>query len=95
MVQYDYRVITEKEIYKYTTTEGGEYTGADYSVFIEVRGDSVKSTVTITTDFAGVWQELNPISGNMDKGNQKLYSNGRIEKKIFDKLEKELLNSGL
>lgn len=90
MVQYDYHEITVDDMYKYTTTEGGEYVVARRSIFIEVKGDSVQSKIIVSTDYEGLWQGLDPVWGTIETGFQKLYSNGRFEKEFFAKLENEL-----
>ena len=90
MVQYDYREVTVDDMYKYTTTEGGDYVGARFNVFIELKEDGKNNLVTIHTNYEGLWKEYDPIWGAVTTGFQKLYSNGRFEKEFFDELEKEI-----
>ncbi len=88
--QYEYRELTVDEMYKYTTTEGGDYVAAREGVYMELTGDSLRTTLTIDTDFEGLWKELDPIWGTYKTGYQKLYSKGLLEKEILDELDKEL-----
>ena len=90
MVQYDYREITVDDMYKYTTTDGGDYVAARYNVFIEIEEDGNNTLLTIHTNYEGLWKEYDPIWGTVSTGFQKLYSNGRFEKEFFDELEKEI-----
>ena len=89
MVQYDFEEIPADSIFKYTTTKGGKYIAAARSVFIEVKGDSIESTIIINAVYEGIWQGFD-ILGRLQNGMQKLYSNGKFESEFFAKLENKL-----
>ena len=92
IIQSDIVSISEDDIFTFTTTEGGKYKGGTMSFTIYLKDNNQKTDVTISSDFMGNWYSTHTVvtQRESNSGFHRLYSNGKYEKIIFDKIKEKL-----
>lgn len=95
LIQSDEVIISKSEIYTYTQTEGGDYSGGgkmSFTVYLKNKGNE-GTEVKISTNFMGYWTKTG--YNTKESGVQNLYSNGFMENIIFERINNRLGKSNV